>query len=337
MTHELGSGKLSAPEIDVSASSERASYYLPEQVSVHFYFTPHGAAEDAPHLRDRMADADIFAPETFAWEPETLKAYELISKGDYKTYQRWQQLVRDSCGPNSYTELQMSALYNRRITVIMFDIEERHPLTKAHREYLGLPMLAENLRPDFAQTIKGLRKSYEEKTGPIVRQREEYMLEKLSERIAETVGEHPKLQSKDDVSVLVTLGPDHTYIYHQLRMHHPNPNRVTREFDYTPVIYPYSVQCLRAGQFGVKLTEDVAARAYAEIIVQAIVKKQEVPLQGDNEAERQHQLIRVLGQLTFDEIGSLHERFNQALDSGEGYDLTHPVISKVVRELQRAV
>jgi hypothetical protein len=303
---------------------------------VHFYFSPHDMAADAPNLRERISQADIFAPETFAWSPDQLKAYELISRGDSKQYLHWQQIVRRGSGLNSYTELQMSSLYNQRIPVIFFDIDNRHSLTQLHRRYLGLEGLADALQPDLMVALEGLRRLYTEKQGPIVRQREDCMVKNLIEGITATVEDNTKLQTNDNVLVLIALGSDHTRVYHHLRAFHTDPTRVTREFSDRPAIFPYSTECLRAGKFGVRPTDEAIAGSYAELIIRAIVAQHNIPLRGQSTMERTIDLRQTIAMLSKDELRVLHNVFNLALDTNQPYDLNNPVVSKVVQGIEHS-
>lgn len=314
-------------------SSPLENYAVPENVSIRVYLSAHGSAEDAPNMAKHIAEADIFAPEVLGWTSAQQKAFERISKGDLKQYQTMRQSIRQQSGAGSYTEAMIGALYSRRIPVIMFDVPDRHPIANKFREYTSLVGLSKALRADFDQTIEGLQYLYGDKAGPVTRQREEYMLDKLAEGLTITVREHPKLRESESVSALITLGGDHTYVYHGLKQDHPEPSKVNCEFGHEPVVYGHHVRCLRAGQFGVEITRDMAARAYAELIANAVVRKENLKLGAAHEDARSQLLIRAVGSLSLDDIVSLHDTFRHTLYSGKGYDMQNAVIDRLVRDL----
>jgi hypothetical protein len=175
---------------------------------------------------------------------------------------------------------------------------------------------------------------YGNKAGPIVRQREEYMLSMLVGGLVETVAEHPKLRERENVRALVTLGGNHTHVYHRLKHQHPKPAKARREFGRRPVIYSPHVSCLGAGQFGVEVTQDMTAKAYAELIAQAIVRAESVKVDANHEAEKDLLMVKAIGGLSLGEIESLHHSFRRTLETGNGYDTQRSVVGAIINDLE---
>jgi hypothetical protein len=312
----------------------KSQYALPERASVHVYLSAHGTTGDAPHLAERIAEADILAPEVFAWNPDLEKAFNRIAGGNLKQYQYMRQALQQSNGPGSYTEALVSAFYKKRIPILMIDTPQKHPVTNNFRAYVASSIgVSEALKPDFNETLRGLQTLYGAKAGPITRQREDYMLDHLTEGISKVIDTNPRLHRKDNVKVLATLGADHTYIYHKLKKANPKSGQVTREFGHEPVVYTPHVSCLRAGQFGVEVTQDMAAGAYAELIINSIVSKEKINLSADHEADKSQLVARLIGSLSIKDVGVLHDTFRQTLSSGNAYNIHHSVVAKVIHDL----
>jgi hypothetical protein len=324
-----------AHEVSPPESNEgllRDKYALPERASVHVYLSPHGTAEDAPQLAERIAEVDILAPEVFAWTPDLEKAFNRIAGGNLKQYQNMRQTLQHSNGPGSYTEALVSAFYKKRQPILMIDTPQRHTVTNNFHTFVASSIgLSEALKTDFDETLQGLQSLYSAKAGPVTRQREDYMLDHLTEGISKVIDTNPRLRRKENVKVLATLGADHTYIYHKLKQ--ANPNQVTREFGHEPVLYTPHVSCLRAGQFGVEVTRDMAAGAYAELMINAIVRKEEIHLNATHEDDKSQLMSRTIGHLSIQDVGLLHNTFRQTLSSGNDYDTYHPIVAKVIHEL----
>lgn len=302
---------------------------LPEQASIHFYFTPHGLAEDAPRMPELIRKADIFAPEVLNWSPEHAFAYEKISKGDRKVLESWRAVLPEG----SFSAFQLKSLYNTWVPVVMFDIEEGNPIVDAVHTSLDDLSLSEIYRPDFEDTIHAMREKFVDGLGPSAQQREEHMVVKLSERVTELIEKHPKLRHKDDVSVLVTLGAEHTNVYHQIRRLHQNPQNVTREFDKLPIIYPNFINCMRALQFGKLLTDTMIARSFADNIVHAAINIRDHSLEFSNSGDRGQRVAVAVGHLSLNEIRLIHADLVRELALDQDLTLEYPVISRIIDEL----
>lgn len=310
------------------------SHLLPEHVSINFYLSPHGFAGDAPFLKERLARADIFAPEIHGWKPKHLKAYEGISGGDYRSLEQIRQPTRVKKGSGTFTEAQVTALYNTRLPVVMFDVEDSDPIASQSRRYLlDKTWFSDNFHSEFGLTIEGLRKYFGEQAGPITHRREEVMLENLTTRVPALIEAHPKLRKMVSVAVLVALGAEHTNVYNQLKKDNPKPRQVTREFDRMPEIFPYFTRCLRAGALGLEITNEELARLIAEKLTQAVLDEHGLKLSYATTTERYEPFFRAIDPLSIDEIVSLYNHANLVLNSDTDFDLEHPVVSKIVDSL----
>lgn len=314
-------------------SETRAAHVLPPNVHVHFYFSSHGIAEDAPELPNRIAQADIFAPEIGGWTPAALDFYQQVSRGSMLHYKYAMELPPNEDGIGGYTKALLSALYNKHIPVMMFDVEKEHDLNKMQDDVMSddSPWFFHALNEDFRETIEQMREAYTKLLGPLQHLRELHMIDSLVSGITDITESHPRLRNKNEVNVLVTLGSAHTFVSQVLRS--SNPRRVTREFPTRPYNFPFHHRCLRAGQFGVNLPELVLAQSLAEIITQSIARKLDVTVEGKSTDEKDSHFVRAVGTLSLQEIAAMHGEFIERLANGKPYDPQHPAIAKVLTAL----
>ncbi len=201
-------------------SETRPGHIIPERnkenkevgpnITVDFFFSPHGTAEDFSRLPEALKKADVYMPETAGWTEDGELLLNDISQGiiglDELTIR------------NPAEEKQLSALYNLKIPVIFVDIPEGHRLLQ---EFLRAGTETSKAYTYFfnGEFDKAVEKAKEGMVDEVlaIKDREDFIANKLKKELKTLTQKFPQLKNKKDIRVLISLGDVHTSLHQKLK------------------------------------------------------------------------------------------------------------------------
>jgi hypothetical protein len=209
-------------KLELPPFPEITEEYLPANANIHFHLSPHSTAEQFDEAAVLFKDANIFIPEAVGWDAKELRDVNAISKGDRKLLERRIASAKDYVHGEYNIELYR-ALIGSRKPVTFIDIDSTQSEFKVgnfrqhYRMTIGkdIETTLDNLA-DFMFTIA-------EKSS----MRDRIMVDRLGANISKIVQSNPRLQSKEFVNVLCTLGFTHTQPVSYLEAHPFTTNKVT--------------------------------------------------------------------------------------------------------------
>ncbi len=223
---------------------------LPANLDFQIYFSPHGTPKDFEGLHALIENADIYIPEGYGWDLETLNLFREVSKGT-KTIDDAREL-----GVTDMGLVELISLYNTGKLVTFIDL----PGDKVERD----PLLLMSARS--VEDLYDNARHYLQKKGLMDRSREEYMLSVLDEKIRIELGKNSELKDKPRINVLLSLGSFHTGIYHELKRQGRNVSRTLNgEFVYGPI-----EEVKRRFRFGKEVSEELIAQAFLENVFYSV-------------------------------------------------------------------
>ncbi len=111
------------------------------------------------YLKAMLEDADVFVPELPGWTPQFEKLLTRVAKGDYSSLQK----VISMGNGNAYNDEVMRAVYGSKVKVSMVDYKAG--------------------TFDFKQASSAMSRFGSTATHPVMKRREQHMLEKLSQLV----------------------------------------------------------------------------------------------------------------------------------------------------------
>ncbi|MDB5165008.1 MAG: hypothetical protein JWL89_634 [Candidatus Saccharibacteria bacterium] len=204
-------------EITIPPLPELNEDYLPNNASVHFHLTAHSLAEHVAGLQQLYDEADVFIPEMYGWTAKSLRDWNAISKGERKTYVRYQQTPSaDSHG--GFTNALLDLTYRKYKPIRFIDDDARDSpkksaakLWQAQTTEQALQALADQTADDAQDAVR----------------RNIIMAEKLGPTVSGAIEANPKLRNKDDVKVLVFIGSLHELLYDYFRTNPATHHKVS--------------------------------------------------------------------------------------------------------------
>lgn len=217
-------------------------------VNFNFYFSSHGSVEDIRGQKKHISESDIWIPEMINWNEDVKRVYQSVSEGTVRP-QEALDAVRYPSGTTYNTRSeQLSYLYGRKIPVEFVDINS---LENAQFKPLGkMP-----IRDSFQETLVDV-KQWLQYYGEIQIMRDFLMLSRLRDQILNAIGSRPDLKSKDHISVLLTLGSSHTWLYQTLQRYGFN---VQKDFSVSPQLYGFEAESVRNIRYGKTLNNELIA------------------------------------------------------------------------------
>jgi hypothetical protein len=185
--------------------------YLPQNVSVHFHFTPHRTEEQFDEAAVLLQTSDVFIPEAVAWTERQLKDFNDISKGRDRALAKFETALGGSVN-GEWALAGCRALFGTRKPVLFIDADDSRKdlligdFDRLYRRAASRePQLTMQRLADAAAHVAQVSYS-----------RDVIMGERLGPAVSQLVDNHPKLADKEDVRVLIALGFTHTQLYDAL-------------------------------------------------------------------------------------------------------------------------
>lgn len=185
--------------------------YLPDNVFLSFYFTPHVTAEHFDEGADLLVKADIFVPELVAWNENSLRRYNAVSKGNDKAYSDLKQRAEGQ-EFGSYFLALYKALYRTWKPVFFIDADHtRDDLLIGDFK----DTYAKAITSDVETTFDGIADVAARIAG-LSLTRDVIMVENLGVATSKLVRGHPKLSKKEEVEVMIALGVSHSAVHNAI-------------------------------------------------------------------------------------------------------------------------
>lgn len=227
-----------------------------EQLDLDFQikYGLHRTAEDFVGLEKSLAEADIYIPEAAGWSEDQLAIFQKVSSHELNP-------VAIKAKPPISQELK--AIYKFRKPVFFADIPKDHELLKKKREAdMELDAAVDFFRQgDFWNAVRWI-KDFALVQGELERERENYMMSQLKQKLPELLESYPELKKRvekgEKLRMLMTLGPVHTGVYHGLKK---EGYEVKRGFHEMPYVFPGLFEIVRQSRFNKKVNNEAAARA----------------------------------------------------------------------------
>ncbi len=184
-------------------------------VRIHFYFSPHGSAQDIRGIEKWLRRADIYVPELFGWTDWDLRILQSVSNGTRKPVCEGMK-VAEMSSPAQY---QATLLYGTKKRTFFADVPAAQGdwysrlVQRADREMQSARRAFVEGR--YEDAIGWVRSSLSAAFRENQR-REEWMEDRIVTAVT-TITRREPLRSKANVLVLVRLGQAHTGVYERVR------------------------------------------------------------------------------------------------------------------------
>jgi hypothetical protein len=200
-------------------------------LEIKFLFSPHGTAEDFKNFESEFNNADVFVPEVFGWDEETLQSLREFSEESDSEFKAPNlglatgEIVRNILGSQKAIEL--------------VDVPKGDPIEKLQKESIKIGNESLNL-DDFDEMVSGV-KSFLIKFSESQKLREKYIISKIKTLKNKIIEDYPELVRKDKLNVLVSLGSFHVGVYGQIK----ESFETAQELNTVPKIYDNLVEILQ--------------------------------------------------------------------------------------------
>lgn len=264
------------------------------KVSYHFFFSPHGTAEDFKNLAKAYQEADIYVPEIYNWTQELKSALQSLSKGELtlnKIYKLFPDLSRSSA-----RRYELEIIYNSKKPILIVDASVRDFELKKEQgkvNFLWREAIDNFIYGHFQESLSKLR-DYIKTYANFLTQREIKIKENLKTQIQEFLKQNSDYCQKENLKVLVRLGGYHTKVYGDLVKEKLD---VSREFSQMPYVYYSLDEARRRIVFGKEVDDLLLARGLIENLLDPYLSQ----LTQDNQKISQV-LRKISSQLTLKDI-----------------------------------
>lgn len=181
--------------------------YLPANVNLTFYMTPHVTAEHFDEGAEHLAAADVFVPELVAWDDNSLRQYNAVSKGDSKVFGKLtERHTKEKYG--EYSQALIAALYNTWKPVVFIDAD--------HTRKDLLMGKNQNYEKAVSSDVESTLDRYADTAARIAEislARDAIMIENLGTIVSAVVTSNPRLSIQEQVNILLSLGVIHSAVY----------------------------------------------------------------------------------------------------------------------------
>lgn len=248
------------------------------EMRLKFFFSPHYKKEDYAKLREEIKNCDVYIPELFRHDPETLDSFRKISLGELSPEEFIRQYEEKYSRkfPDHYKE-KLRILHNSKKAVYLVDIPQGHIIDLKMMSILELNSKAfiDFLSGNFSSAVtKG--KKFAEFFEQVQQEREKYIKENIERLKPQILKDHPDFKNQKEIKLLVSLGATHTSLFHQFRKEGKIPTQW--EFSSLPIIYDLTSALRRKKRFFPrKETEDKKiAQSFIEEMVFRALKRENI-------------------------------------------------------------
>jgi len=231
------------------------------KISVDIFFSPHGSAKDWRELPEKFRNCDIYIPEAIGYDKEYLNILKGLSSGKIRLedIEKFTDEVEKNPVIRERNKLFARMIYNSKKPITFIDLPESHQKTENSDN-----LLSQGFKfGDFPQTLESLKKSFLD-FHYSNREREEYMVTQLGPQVEAILKANPNLKRKEEIRVLLSLGAEHTPLYHSLKKENA---QITREFSSSPFVYPFGGEIIRRYAFGRTVDDQLLGRALTEMLL----------------------------------------------------------------------
>ncbi len=189
--------------------SNKESKETEPKITVDFFFSYHGTAEDFSRLPEALKNADVYVPEFVGWENIDEQGFNAVSQGKIEP-------PRIDGHPGFETPLHL--IYNSKIPIIFVDLPAEHPEIKetidAIKEITGAYDDFEI--GNFDKAMENLKKGTVDFASSI-RRREDFIANQLKNKLKTLTQKFPQLKNKKNIRVLISIGAVHTSLHKKLK------------------------------------------------------------------------------------------------------------------------
>jgi len=270
------------------------------KISFVVFYSPHNTAKDFEKLGDLLPEADVYIPESPGAVKSNLFLYEKVSNGKLtpkEAIKMMQDVYGQQDGPlYVIIEEEFKQLHNKNKHIFIAD-DPNFDLPSGK-----IDLLLDNFEKELAQVKKSMKKFAE-----VQKIREDFMLNQLNEPLKKFITSRTDLKNKKEVKVLLQLGSFHTRVFLKLR----EKNSARREFSTYPYVYSFYSETRRAHVFGKEVDDDLAAKAYFDLVVTKFFKKDFESI-SDDTAKIGLLKRNIIEQFNYDEIKQLHDLLKES-------------------------
>ncbi|MFA6520033.1 MAG: hypothetical protein WCT44_00290 [Candidatus Paceibacterota bacterium] len=239
------------------------------ELKFSFVFGHHLSPGDLNKVKVKIKEADVFIPEGFGWDQQSLDTWRQLSGGVLsaeKLEKSHEKAYSDFKTDRKFFFLrEMIKVLERAGKKITFiDTEINNPLvivqnllnTTSVREFSQIKDF-EGKKENVKQRLQNL--------SVISHGRENYMLQQLPVKIRELLDANPDLRKKPEVKILFFLGANHTPVYHTMKKLAPEDTE--EDFSTYPLIFSFYDEAARRIRFNkqASLSEELLARVVLEL------------------------------------------------------------------------
>lgn len=281
------------------------------EISMKIWYSPHVLERDYWGIEGELDKADIFAPEEFGYEKETLDEYKALANGEMSPDDIEQNEAKEYGPGYKRDEARrkiFEVIFNSRKQIIFIDVPNGHPLVKrwmkALEERFFIAFRSKDIN-SFYELLRLVKKNLKE-YADIQKERDEYILSQLKPRVDECIKADPRLRNASKIQILISLGSLHTPIYHALKKRNENVQRIFR----SPAIFPFADEGARRYQFNKEIDNDLAARILLE---EYLDLASDIDLiENIKDTKKSIEVLRkIIGSLDFNEIKSIFQRLHK--------------------------
>jgi hypothetical protein len=275
------------------------------KIETNFFFHKHATAEDGKAVGERLKNADILIQENAGWDSARLDIFNEVSNGTLTPEQAMDMEKRNGkpfLWKDFYASL-LGGLYKSEKKILLVDVPDDNVVFKNLMGLYASNGAYNNLINKSLPYEETLRRigNVSKFESDMQKAREDYILEKLPEALAETLKQNPDLQKKENLKILFSMGGFHTRLYHEMKK---SGNDVSREFS----SMPYNFDPRMATERSIHFKGMEESKSLLPKIALYLILKKELP-----NLDISHDVVSVFSD---DEIKSLYEKY-QTVSSGE--------------------
>ncbi|NTV22558.1 MAG: hypothetical protein HGB03_03280 [Candidatus Yonathbacteria bacterium] len=271
------------------------------KIETNFFFHKHATAENGQAVGERLKNADILIQENAGWDSARLDIFNEVSNGTL-TPEQAMDMEKQNGKPFLWKDFYASlleGLYKSEKKVMLVDVPNDNVVFKNLMGLYASNGAYNNLINKSLPYEETLRRigNVSKFESDMQKAREDYILEKLPEALAETLKQNPDLQKKENLKILFSMGGFHTRLYHEMKK---SGNDVSREFS----SMPYNFDPRMATERNIHFKGMEESKYLLPKIALYLLLKKELP-----NLKITHDVISVFSD---EEIKSLYEKYQTA-------------------------
>ncbi len=283
---------------------------LPD-VRVDIFYSTHATKEDAVSLKELFEKSDVYIPEEVFWTKQLLEIMQKVSMGEVEP-KRALKLIGYTPKHRFYDFAlnNFEMIFNSRKPITFADIPLNHPWVKKRRKWEEEKL---EIQGKTFEAYLDMLGNHLQNFSSLQKERDEFIISQLPLKIKEILETNPELKEKEGLDVLMSLGSQHTGVFHELS---EMSTDVKRTFHPMPHYYNFGTEVMRYYRFGKRPSGEVLARAFLEAVFDEMILYK--VLAFSKSTNNKYLFLRkFINQFSFNDAKTIFESVQQGRDINE--------------------